>query len=370
MAEILIDRISAQKNANIDVLFIAGISRIPAQIPKLLDEKDLNWAKTTLTEFLKNCNNLPIIGTVLVDTVEIPATDSEDLCQAIARLEQKNIATVLLNNYIDLPFKRFHLASLVQSASLEEMWGRIEANLIHHNNLSENKGAQIGDAQANHDLKNYQLAGDTAEQLKMAGQVQRSFLPSTLPDNNFVQWATIFQPADWVSGDIYDITRLDEQHIGFYLADAVGHSVPAALLTMFLKQAITMRETKGNDYRIFSPEEVITDLNNKMVAQNLTGCLFATCCYCLLNFKDLQLTYSRAGHPYPILIRRGEKPRQLENRGGLLGIFEDAQFTQETIQLESGDKLFLYSDGIESLIGKCNDQSEFIFTPEFLSNES
>ncbi|KKK92182.1 hypothetical protein LCGC14_2705480, partial [marine sediment metagenome] len=123
---------------------------------------------------------------------------------------------------------------------------------------------------------------DTANQLKMAGEVQRNFLPQQLPDSDVTKWAAIWRPAEWVSGDIYDVTRLDEKHIGFYIADAVGHSMPAALLTMFLKQAIVMRQTTGNDYRIFDPLEVMTNLNRKMVEQELNGCLFATCCYCLL----------------------------------------------------------------------------------------
>jgi sigma-B regulation protein RsbU (phosphoserine phosphatase) len=205
---------------------------------------------------------------------------------------------------------------------------------------------------------------DTANQLKMAGEVQRNFLPQQLPNSDKTKWAAIWRPAEWVSGDIYDVTRLDEHHIGFYIADAVGHSMPAALLTMFLKQAIVMRQTTGNDYRIFDPLEVIDNLNRKMVAQELNGCLFATCCYCLLNTETLQLSYARAGHPYPVLLRNG-KAEQLENTGGLLGIFEETEFEQSTIQLQAGDKLFLYSDGCENIVGRCDDQGQFHFNDDF-----
>jgi sigma-B regulation protein RsbU (phosphoserine phosphatase) len=208
------------------------------------------------------------------------------------------------------------------------------------------------------------VANDTTEQLRMAGHVQRNFLPRRLPNLKDVRWAALFEPADWVSGDIYDIARLDEQHIGFYIADAVGHSMPAALLTMFLKQALKMRETTGNDYRIFGPLEVIKNLNQAMSDQHLAGCLFATCCYCLLNVRTRQLTWTRAGHPYPVLIRGGEAT-QLESRGGLLGVFEHTEFDQRTIQLEPGDKVFLYSDGCEPLVGKHTEDNEFNFAPEF-----
>jgi sigma-B regulation protein RsbU (phosphoserine phosphatase) len=127
-----------------------------------------------------------------------------------------------------------------------------------------------------------------------------------------------------------------------------------------------MRQTQDNEYKIFEPLEVITNLNIKMVEQQLAGCLFATCCYCLLNTDTLKLSYSRAGHPYPILVRKGNKPVHLEERGGLLGVFKDAVFEQKTIQLEKGNKLFIYSDGAEPLIGNCDEKGDdFIFTGHF-----
>lgn len=209
------------------------------------------------------------------------------------------------------------------------------------------------------------LVDNLTEQLRLAGLVQQDFLPTQLPNTDEVQWATVFLPAVWVSGDIYEIIRIDEQHIGFYVADVVGHGVPAALLTIFVKQALTMRETIENNYRIFPPTEVMKNLNVRMAAQKLSGYQFATCCYCLLNTKTLQMTYARAGHPYPILIRPEEQLKQLELRGSLLGIFEQAEYTQQTVQLQPGDKLLLYSDGAESFIGKLDDQAGFGFSEEF-----
>ena len=204
-----------------------------------------------------------------------------------------------------------------------------------------------------------------AEQLRMAGLVQRDFLPAQLPDSDLLRWAAVFLPAECVSGDIYDVVRLDEQHVGFYVADVVGHGMPAALLTIFIKQALVMRQTTESSYRIFSPTEVLTNLNLRMTEQKLSGNQFATCCYCLLNTSTLQLTYARAGHPYPILIRRKENPKQLEVQGSLLGIFEHAKFPQQTVQLQTGDKLLLYSDGAESVIGGFHCSNEFNFSSEF-----
>jgi serine phosphatase RsbU (regulator of sigma subunit) len=212
-------------------------------------------------------------------------------------------------------------------------------------------------------LNRRQVEDNITEQLQMAGRVQRDFLPSRLPDSASYKWGAIFRPAEWVSGDIYDVARLDEQHIAFYLADAVGHSMPAALLTMFLKHAILMRETVGNTYRIFEPAEVVSRLNVVMAEQALSGCQFATICYCLLNITTGELRFARAGHPYPIHMTAAGDVQSLECRGPLLGVFSDSVFHQASYQLSPGDKVILFSDGAESIIGSTDEKGAFDFSP-------
>jgi serine phosphatase RsbU (regulator of sigma subunit) len=132
-----------------------------------------------------------------------------------------------------------------------------------------------------------------------------------------------------------------------------------------LKQALVMRETFANSYNIFSPDEVMKNLNVRMAGQKLSGYQFATCCYCLLNINTLELTYARAGHPYPVLLRPGSAPQQLEARGSLLGIFQQAEYVQQKIQLRHGDKLILYSDGAEPFMGNFDEQRGFNLNDEF-----
>ena len=343
----------------VDVVFVTDQDNVPDPILRELCGENLIWDKMTVDEFLADDEAWREFGTVVLDTSQIGADQHEELWRRLKRLEQANVAAILLNDHISFPFDRFKLATILRTASLEEMVGRIEANLAYNRSMGIS-GAPTRPAPAATAPVN-----DLAEQLKMAGHVQRNFLPKRLPNLKNVRWASLFEPADWVSGDIYDVARLDEQHIGFYIADAVGHSIPAALLTMFLKQAIKMRETIGNDYRIFGPVEVMENLNTAMSDQNLAGCLFATCCYGLLNIRTLQLTFVRAGHPYPVLIRKGAGPVPLEKRGGLLGVFEHTEFEQQMVQLAAGDKVFLYSDGCESLVGKGGEDGGFVFTPDF-----
>ena len=342
-----------------DVIFITNQPAIPMQVGGMLQDEGYRWEKITVKTFIDHIDQLGIIGTAVLDTTEIDNSQKEALYECIKKIERSSIATILLNNHIDFPFAEFSLAAGLRSASMDELLARLETNIKSQKDLLQKCQEPT--------LTEKKLAAETTEQLKLAGQVQRDFLPTQLPDCGNIRWQSVYQPADWVSGDIYDITRLDEQHIGFYVADAVGHSMPAALLTMFLKQAIVMRQTRGNDYQIFVPLEVVRKLNARMVAESLRGGLFITCCYCLLNIRTLQMTYCRAGHPYPILIRKGQPLKQLQSQGGLIGVFPETHFEQETVQLQHGDKLLIYSDGAENVVGGFDEKNEFIFSEEFRS---
>jgi sigma-B regulation protein RsbU (phosphoserine phosphatase) len=370
-----------------DVLYLTNRGQMPAEIKRLLKQKKLSCEVLPVDKFADVRNRVDLIGTVIIDAQDPDIAQQQNLARIIESLEMESIGTILVTDRIEIPIKSFSLApakssfsmaGTVQSVSIDDLWVRISLNLAYRKRGSGNSGLRVKPAVPANKIRKIcqsklgeqlQMTGalvdSLAEQLRMAGLVQRDFLPAQLPNCDEVQWATIFLPAEWVSGDIYDIARLDEQHIGFYIADAVGHAMPAALLTIFVKQALVMRETLGKNYRIFSPAEVMKNLNLRMAGQKLSGYQFATCCYCLLNIKTLQMTYARAGHPYPILIRPKQQPQQLEIRGSLLGVFEQADYMQGTVKLERGDKLLLYSDGVEPLVGSFDGVAGFHFAEEF-----
>lgn len=367
-----------------DVLYLTNLGRMPAEIKRLLKQRKLSSSILPIDGFSQIRERLDLIGTVIIDAEDMDTSQQQKLGRIIEALEMESIGVILLTSRVEMPVKSFSLtpaktsfsmASTMESVSIDELWVRISVNLAYRKKSS---GIAVKPAvppkQVQTIFKNKlaeqlcmtgALVDNLAEQLRLAGLVQQDFLPTQLPNSDEVRWAAAFLPAEWVSGDIYDIVRIDEQHVGFYVADVVGHGMPAALLTIFLKQALVMRETIESNYHIFSPAEVMKNLNVRMAGQKLSGYQFATCCYCLLNIKTLQLTYARAGHPYPILIRPKEQLQQLEIRGSLLGIFGQAEYTQETIQLQPGDKFLLYSDGAEPFIGDFGDQSGFNFSEKF-----
>jgi sigma-B regulation protein RsbU (phosphoserine phosphatase) len=200
------------------------------------------------------------------------------------------------------------------------------------------------------------------EELRLAAKLQRDFLPKSMPEVGRVRFHTLFRPAGYVSGDLYDVMRLDERNVGFYLADAVGHGVPAALLTMFVKQALQTKEiipggTSANGagackagaagYRLLDPSEALQRLNARLIDQNLSHATFATALYGTIDVDSLKLTVSRAGHPAPILLRADGTAEPLEPEGSLLGIFPDETFEAQTVQLRPGDRVIVYTDGVE-----------------------
>ncbi len=207
------------------------------------------------------------------------------------------------------------------------------------------------------------------EEMRLAARLQRDFLPKTLPEVDPLRFGVLYRPASWVSGDIYDITRLDENTLGFYVVDAVGHGMPAALLTMFIKKALQTKRIVEQSYEIISPEVSMAELNIDICEQNLSSCQFCTAVYAIVDARTLELTYARAGHPEPLLIHPDGEIESLDAEGSLLGVFEDAKFEVACKQLVPGDRLVLYSDGAEEALRGAmgSEDSEFIDAIRFIA---
>ncbi len=185
------------------------------------------------------------------------------------------------------------------------------------------------------------------EELASAADVQREFLPRSLPEIAELDFGVIFRPVGYVSGDVYDLFTLDEGHIGFFIADVVGHGVPAALLTVALCRGLQTLERTADGWKPRNPSAVLAKLNDDLVSRQLSGQRFATGVYGIIERATGRVTLSCAGHPPPLLVAR-ESTREVETSGPLLGVFADAEFDDVNFTLAPEQTLVLYTDGVET----------------------
>jgi serine phosphatase RsbU (regulator of sigma subunit) len=186
------------------------------------------------------------------------------------------------------------------------------------------------------------------EELHLAAAIQREFTSAPLPKVAGLEFGVLFRPVNFVSGDIYNVRPLGEGCAAFFLADAVGHGVPAALLTMVLTSSLTTTEHDGGRVRILEPREVLQRLNTRLCQSCLGSGRFATALYGVIDGATRRVRVAGAGHPWPMLISQSSST-QLRAEGPLLGVFSDAEFTQAEVTLEAGQTLLLYTDGFEAI---------------------
>ncbi len=258
------------------------------------------------------------------------------------------------------PWIRLH-----DDVSADELWGRL-STIRKYQPLLRRMDEHVSAMQRLGKKLNQHFV-EVDQELRLASRLQRDFLPKELPAVDDVRFAALYRPATWVSGDVYDVRRLDEHTLGFYIADAVGHGVAAGLLTMFLRQSITGKRIEGNSYVITPPHEILDSLNQDLTLQDLPNCQFVTALYATIDTLTHELVYSRGGHPHPIHVSAEGQCVESRVTGGLLGIFDEEEFGQTTLTLEPGQKFIIYSDGLEDLIlsRRQRDHGPTTFTPEF-----
>jgi sigma-B regulation protein RsbU (phosphoserine phosphatase) len=193
--------------------------------------------------------------------------------------------------------------------------------------------------------------GEIDQEMRLAGRLQRDFLPRELPHVASCSFEVVYCPASWVSGDMYDVLRVDEHHFGMFVADAMGHGVAAGLVTMFLRQALVAKRIAGHSYAIVQPADALNDLHECLCRQHLPDSQFVTAAYGILDIRTRTLRLARAGHPYPIHMRRDGTLHEVRSTGTLLGLAEiPAEFAEVEVTLEPGDKLLFYTDGAEEAL--------------------
>lgn len=176
-------------------------------------------------------------------------------------------------------------------------------------------------------------------ELATARRIQESMLPEKIP--SLPGWSLLahWQPARAVSGDFYDIFPLNDGRLAIILGDVSDKGVPAALI-----MTVTRSMLRASAVNVSSPAELLERVNNLLCLDVPMG-MFVTCHVSFLDLQSGSISYASAGHCRPLLRREG-KVQELSCRGIVLGVMPDATYPNYELNLQPGDGLLLYSDGL------------------------
>lgn len=181
-------------------------------------------------------------------------------------------------------------------------------------------------------------------ELDIARKIQQILLPQQIPSTTNIDIGISSQSAEQVGGDYHDLIELPSGNLGIAIGDVSGKGMPAALL-MANAQASLRRYSEST----YSPGEIIYRINNSIcpICQYIEEHRFITLFYGVLDPESKTLTYSNAGHNYPLIFRaNSDVCEELESTGLPCGIMEDAPYDEAQVDLKSGDIAIFYTDGV------------------------
>lgn len=218
------------------------------------------------------------------------------------------------------------------------------------------------------------LAYETMKKdLATAAAIQKSLLPRPQVWGEFkLDW--LFIPSSLLAGDMLGYFPLDQNHLAFFQIDVAGHGVSSALISFATSKRLMpegkhggppkfQHQPEGESPGIPEPSQVIAELNRRFSNEPEAESYFLTMVYGSLDIRDGRLRLSVAGHPPPLLWRRADGTFiESRCRGVPVGVLDDSEYDTEDLQMNAGDRLFIYTDGIV----ECPNPEGEMFGPERL----
>lgn len=202
--------------------------------------------------------------------------------------------------------------------------------------------------------------------LHAAARVQRSLLPEGMLETPRVRTAWKYNPCDELAGDFLNYFMLDDRHLAMFVVDVSGHGTPSSLLAVAVGRSLTpnasatsllVRNDAFTGRPSVTPPAVVVDELNRRFQMSMQGELYFTMAYAVLDLHTGELQYISAGHPAMVHVS-GANVSFLANTNFPIGWFEDAEYQGDSVRLQPGDRLFLYSDGVpEAFQGQ--DQAQY-----------
>ncbi len=188
--------------------------------------------------------------------------------------------------------------------------------------------------------------------LDVARKIQNRILPLHIPKVFDAKISVTYLPLHAVGGDFYDFHEFDENKLGILLADVTGHGVSAAMDSSTVKIAF-----RNEKQWMHSPNKLLSNMN-QFLLETLDQ-RFVSAVYSYIDLQNGKMTFATAGHP-PIILIRKDQIVPLESEGFLLGFITHVDYNLYTLNLEKGDKLLFYTDGLNDDISIENTSTEVL----------
>lgn len=183
--------------------------------------------------------------------------------------------------------------------------------------------------------------------LLKAQRVQRKFLPAGFPRAANLDFFGYYAPCDQLGGDFFGSVSLEDGRIALYLVDVAGHGVSAAMITVTFRELMRARQrTLGSDAIFRSPDQVLKYMNDALIEENFDPPIFVSMIYAVFNPESGHVSLSSAGHPPPIFTTRAGEMQPITTGGCVLGTKCMGDYTTVELDLQPGDALLFYSDGL------------------------
>lgn len=191
--------------------------------------------------------------------------------------------------------------------------------------------------------------------LTVAAEIQQSILPRVFPpfpeDCDKLDIAASMNAAKDIGGDFYDFFRLDEDRIGFVIADVCGKGIPAAIFMAVSRTIIRAIALSG-----LSPADCITRANSLLAADSV-DCMFVTVFYGIYNLKTGEVVYCNGGHNPPHVLKKNGQVEELPlSRDLMVGAFDGVKYHEEKLQLDKGEALVMFTDGVTEAMNEEHEE--------------
>ena len=271
--------------------------------------------------------------------------DSASTAQRITRQKERE-ALMRIKTRILMPIRSKE--KLVGIMSLGECSARHEYDATDKEMLIS-VGSQLALVIENSRLTERMVADEKLRrELTLAAEVQRRLLPAQAPECAAVELAGFCRPARGVGGDYYDFFKLDNQQVGLAIADVAGKGIAAALQMSTVQATLRSLLSGAATHQSEASPALMVAMLNRLLLKSTGGANYVTFFYAEFDECARRLSYVNAGHNPPILFRTNgvEDFRELSCGGMFVGMFEHCGYEQEIVQMQPGDVLIGFTDGL------------------------